>query len=403
MCGKRKKTHQSAKCCKRKKNYNQSVEKNMSKKSNNNSTKCNKRKKSDQSVNRNKRKKIDDQLVSKLSANGSKVNVFPRINMSASKKSIKECIKTESCNINSSSSKDYTSDVGKTSLSSNLPEPCVAVTNQNLTLKERICKQHAEEILTRVLGYTLENDSNSPFQCFFCCPQKPMKTHSKSDIKSDDHLAKNQEHSQTINDKFEFERHIPNNQSNPTDADSNFDSNCLRNSNNLQLVPKNSDRRKRTKNKHHLAKNQEHIQTINDKLEFERHIPNNQSNPTDADSNFDSNCLRNSNNLQLVPKNSDRRKRTKNKHHLAKNQEHSQTINDKLEFERHIPNNQSNPTDADSNFDSNCLRNSNNLQLVPKNSDRRKRTKNKHHLAKTKSTVKPLMTNLSLKNTTINR
>ncbi|GIX72248.1 hypothetical protein CEXT_361121 [Caerostris extrusa] len=88
--------------------------------------------------------------------------------------------------------------------------------------------------------------------------------------------------------------------------------------------------------------------------------------------------LRNSNNLQLVPKNSDRRKRTKNKHHLAKNQEHSQNINDKLEFERHIPNNQSNPTDAGSNFDSNCLRNSNNLQLVPKNSDRRKRTKNKH-------------------------
>ncbi|GIX72246.1 SUMO-specific isopeptidase USPL1 [Caerostris extrusa] len=152
MCGKRKKTHQSAKCCKHKKNYNQSVEKSMSKKSNNNSTKCNKRKKSDQSVNRNKRKKIDDQLVSELSANGSKVNVFPRINMSASKKSIKECIKTESCNINSSSSKDSTSDVGKTSLSSNLPEPCVAVTNQNLSLKDRIYKQHSEDILTRVLG-----------------------------------------------------------------------------------------------------------------------------------------------------------------------------------------------------------------------------------------------------------
>ncbi|GIY67128.1 hypothetical protein CEXT_12941 [Caerostris extrusa] len=76
--------------------------------------------------------------------------------------------------------------------------------------------------------------------------------------------------------------------------------------------------------------------------------------------------------------NSDRRKNEPEQTSLGKNQEHSQTINDKLEFERHIPNNQSNPTDAGSNFDSNCLRNSNNLQLVPKNSDRRKRSKNKH-------------------------
>ncbi|GIY25205.1 SUMO-specific isopeptidase USPL1 [Caerostris darwini] len=255
MCGKRKKTRQSAKCCKRKKNDNQSVEKSMSKKSNNNSTKCNKRKKSDQSVNGNKRKKIDDQLVPELSANGSKIQVFPRINMSASKKSIKECIKTESSNINSPSSKESTSDVGKTSLSSNLPEPCVAVTNQNLSLNDRIDKPHAEDILTRILGYSPEDDSNSPFQCIFSCPRKPMKTHSKSDTKSDDHLAKNQEHSQTINDKLEFERHIPNNQSNPTDAGSNSDSNCLRNSNNLQLVPKNSDRRKRSKNKHRCPPN----------------------------------------------------------------------------------------------------------------------------------------------------